>query len=359
MAIGIQGFAQDLLSPRVTSGDGPGAYDRLLVALRDLRDDAVLLAPLEAAWRDRAFEGVHARPLLILAALRYLALGDADHPLATEVLLDGEAPDLLPRVREALADPALVPVLRTRHIQTNEPGRALAWGLVVLALGLPHRRFALAELGASAGLNLVVDLTSIPYKLGAEKVTGLDFPSPHLRLGLDAAPIDATRDEDALRWLRACIWPGQPERIDRFEAALAVWRRPWRGASPAPTLEPHRLGVDDTAGRLDLLASDPGVEATVAFETTVAPYLPPDALGRYHADLERWLRSGRQRVWVTLDPAPPGPSGSAGGPMSLQVRVARAGEVVALELARTAYHPSGCLIVPGAIAALREAWSRP
>ena len=354
--MGIEGLEADLLSPSLTSGDGPGAYDRLLVALRGLRTDAALLAPLAAAWAGRRFDGAYGRPLLLLASLRYRALTDASHPLAPEVLLDGEAPDLEARLREALADPDLGPVLAARSIQTNEPGRALGWGLPALALGLPHRRFALAELGASAGLNLVVDLTSIPYKLGAERVTGLDFPSPHLRLGLDAAPIDALRDEASVRWLRACIWPGQPERIDRFEAALAVWRRPWRGASPAPTLERHLLGAGETGARLAQLEADPAAEFVVAFECVVAPHLAPETHAAYRDDLKAWALAGPRRLWLTLNPAPPGPSGSTGGPMSLMAHVGLEGELLSLELARTAYHPAGCVIVPGAIAALRAAW---
>ena len=358
MPIGTDGLAADLLSPRLTTGDGPGAYDRLLLEFRALRDDPALLAPLERAWAGRPFDGSFARPMLLLAALRYRALLDADHPLAPEVLLDGEAPELRRRLVEALGDPELVPVLATRSVRGHDPGRALAWGLVALALDLPHRRFALVDLAAVAGLHLVVDLTSIPYRLGAEKVTGLDFPSPHARLGLDAAPV-AVHDEDAVQWLRAGIWPGQPDRADRFEAALEVLRRPWRGASPAPALAPHTLGGDDTAAQLAAVAADPAVDAVIAFETMATAQLSPEAAAAHRRTLEAWVAGGPKRLWLTFDPAPAGPTGSGGGPLSLTVHTAQAGTVAPLEIARAAYHPASCLIVPGAIAALRARWRAP
>jgi len=352
MSTGIEGFAADLLSPRLTTGDGPGAYDRLLVALRELREDPTLLEPLAAAWAERTFAAGFARPMLLLACLRYRALAEVDHPLAPEVLLDGEAPELSRRLREALGDPGLVEVLATRRLRGHDPGRALGWGLVSLALGLTHRRFALVDLAAVAGLHLPVDLTAVPIRLGAEKITGLDLPSPHLRIGLDPEPIDV-RDDDALRWLRAGVWPGQPDRADRLEAAVAVLRRPWRGASPGPVLETHRLGTDDTAARLVAAVADPAVDAVIAFESTAE--LTDEARVAHRAAMRGWI-AGPGRIWLTFDPAPPSPSGSGGGPMSLVAHLAPRGEPTAIELARAGYHPAGCVIVPGAIQALRAAW---
>jgi len=357
MAIGINGLADDLTSPRLIAGDAPGGYERLLSALRDLRDESALLEPLEEAWRDRAFFGVHSRPLLILAAWRFHALSDPDHPLAPEVLSDAEAPELEARVREALSDPALVATLATRSVQTNEPGRALAWGLVAMSLELPHRGFALADLGASAGLNLVVDRAALPLRFGVEKVSTLDFPSPRRRLGLDPEPLDVAVDAEAVRWLRACIWPGQPERIERFEACVALYQKAWEGTDPGPELRRHRLGEMGTATVLAELDADLPGHAVLAFESAAQPYLAEDVAVRYRADLEGWLRGDARRLWVTLNPAPPGPSGSGGGPMAAVVHFARGGELVTLELARCSYHPSGCTLVPGAVSELRARWS--
>jgi hypothetical protein len=45
-----------------------------------------------------------------------------------------------------------------------------------------------------------------------------------IRLGLDPAPIDITNPDDA-RWLRACVWPGVPERPERLAAAIDIARQ--------------------------------------------------------------------------------------------------------------------------------------
>ncbi|MCA9515513.1 MAG: DUF2332 family protein [Myxococcales bacterium] len=356
MPTGITGLADDLMSPRLLAEAGPGSYDRLLALLRALRDDERLLAPLRAAWEGREFHGIYARPLLVLAALRYLALGDDAHPLGPEVLADAEAPALEARLLEALADPALVPILRARHIQTNEPGRALGWGLVALALDLPHRGFALCEIGSSAGLNLVADLAPFDVRFGNQKVSTLDFPSPWRRVGLDRAPVDV-RDADASRWLTACIWPGQPDRLARFSAAADVWRRRWLGDAPPPELRAHELGEGATAAILTDLEADERVSAVLAFESVVDPHLDPDVRERYHAEMRAWVAGGARRLWVDLNPAPPDPRGAGSGPMRLRVHGRSGGDVVAFELARTDYHPTGCVLAPGALARLKALWS--
>jgi hypothetical protein len=38
------------------------------------------------------------------------------------------------------------------------------------------------------------------------------------RIGIDLAPVDISDEADA-RWLRACLWPDQPERAERLDAA--------------------------------------------------------------------------------------------------------------------------------------------
>ncbi len=355
MPIGVDGFVQDLCSPRLGVGtsdtpSGPGAYERLFVELRALGDDPRLLAPLAEAWRERAFETEYARPLLLLAALRYRALEDAEHPLAFEVLMDAEAPELGRRLLDALADRALVPVLRERAIQTNEPGRAFAWGLPALTLGLSHRGFHIVDLGASAGLNLVVDRTSIPYRFGLNKLAGFDFPSPERRLGLDRAPIDVTDPREA-RWLEACIWPGQPERLERFKACRKVYQDPWRGDAPAPRLVRHELGAGATREALTAIADDE--RATLVYESVVRPYLAPAARAAHDADLWGFLAAGRERLWAVLEPSEiPSPS----TPMTLTVHLVRDGERHALPLAQSGYHSASCVIVPGAPRRLVELW---
>ena len=359
MGIGSDGFRDDLHSPKLGIGganapEGPGSYDRVVRELRALADAPVLLEPLAEAWHGRAFETEYARPLLLLAAMRFRALDNKDHPLALELLMDAEAPELASRLREALADPGLVPVLRTRSVQTNEPGRAFAWGLTAITLGLAHRRFHIADLGCSAGLNLVVDRTAVPFRFGMNKLAGFDFPSPEQRLGLDLAPIDA-HDPVEARWLEACIWPGQPERMDRFKACRTLYERRWEGTAPAPELRQHVLGEGHTRAVLETLATAPeGRTCVLAYESVVRPYLSASARAAHDADLWAFLEGGRERLWAVLEPSEkPSPS----TPMTLTVHLVRSGQHHTLPLAQSGYHSSACVIVPGAPKELTALWA--
>ncbi len=351
MARGIEGFGDDLRSPRLGVGgaasDGPGSYDRIVRVLRELDQDPGLLALLAAAWAERSFETDYARPLLLLAALRYRALETDDHPLGFELRMDAEAPELETRLREALADPGLLPLLKLRAVQTNEAGRAFAWGLPALTLGFGHRAFSLVDLGCSAGFNLVVDRTSLPYRFGVNKVTGFDFPSPEWRIGLDLAPIDAKDDLEA-RWLEACIWPGQPERLDRFKACRELYKKPWQGQAPAPDLRQHNLGEGHTRAVLEAV---PGM--VVAYESVVRPYLSPEGRARHDADMWAFLEADRNRLWAVLEPSGK-PSTT---PMTLTVHLVRGGERHAIELAQSGYHTSTCVISLGAPKQLVTLWN--
>ena len=127
-----------------------------------------------------------------------------------------------------------------RGPQTNEPGRsaALLVGLTeaVRRSGIPRVR--LLEPGASAGLNLLVDL----FRFEGDGWSWGDPESPVLidaiaaqgfspvgfeivsRRGCDLNPVDAASEEGALR-LRSFVWPFQVGRHERLSGALAVARR--------------------------------------------------------------------------------------------------------------------------------------
>lgn len=143
-------------------------------------------------------------------------------------LWDAAAP-LLEAEREALL------AFLANPPQTNEVGRAavLMAGLLAAAARFPLP-MRLYELGASAGLNLILERYG--YDLGG-LATG-DAASP-LRLrpdwdgppppgapvrvagraGVDLHPADPARNGETLL---AYVWPDQPERLRRLEAALAV-----------------------------------------------------------------------------------------------------------------------------------------
>src|SRR5687767_4703860 len=125
-------------------------------------------------------------------------------------------------------------VMRLRRTQTNEVGRC-----AVLLPALPPGPLALLEVGASAGLCLLLD--RFHYEFGAVSVgepsslvrvrctaTG-SVPLPRTvplvvwRRGLDLSPIDM-RDDDAVRWLLACVYADHRERRQRLEHAIDLAR---------------------------------------------------------------------------------------------------------------------------------------
>jgi hypothetical protein len=134
----------------------------------------------------------------------------------------------------ALADPQL-PSWLDRAPQTNEVGRSavLVSGLLFIA-DRYRQPMELLELGASAGLNLLLDRYG--YWLGGRRAGDPDSPLQlvpdweggpppgfHLRVesrsGVDIAPLDPRSDGDRLL---AYVWPDQRRRIEQLEAALAI-----------------------------------------------------------------------------------------------------------------------------------------
>lgn len=121
--------------------------------------------------------------------------------------------------------------------QTNEVGRSavLMSGLLVIASQYPMP-IALYELGASAGLNMVLD--RYRYRLGDTEAGApgaalalrpkWDGPSPPAarvsiihRRGVDLQPLDVTREQDRER-LAAYVWPDQERRVAQLTAAIAI-----------------------------------------------------------------------------------------------------------------------------------------
>jgi hypothetical protein len=157
-------------------------------------------------------------PMLLLAAVHHEVLREgAAYPAGADAFA-AYVEEHADAVRESLA---------TRRTQTNEVGRA-AFLLPCLA-HLPEP-LTLIEVGASAGLNLNLDRYAYRYgdrTIGESAVLlepELRGPAPPVeripqiasRIGVDLAPAP---DPD---WLRACVWPDQPERLARLDAALQI-----------------------------------------------------------------------------------------------------------------------------------------
>ena len=182
-------------------------------------------------------------PVILFAAVHDLLLADRSASLARFYPNLAEHPDPGDPVPEfldfcAAHAAAIRQTVATRLPQTNEIGRS-----ALLLAGfdrLDAPRLAHLDVGASVGLNLMVDRLGYRDGHGAQlgsstvvlecSVRGdpprlaRRLPVIGARLGLDAHPID-TGDADALRWLEACVWPDQADRFHLLEAALELQAR--------------------------------------------------------------------------------------------------------------------------------------
>jgi hypothetical protein len=213
--------------------------------LRFARDECAGLSPLyerlsyEVA-RDREVRELAAggqRPQnLLFGAVHYLLLGGAEHPLR-EFYAGRATGDPYPWFRGFCLDHAdkIRELVDTRLVQTNEVGRCAA--LMPVFTLLPPGPLALIEVGASAGLNLLLDRYRYVYSNGAcgepdspvvlrcEGAPPLPERMPEFvsRVGIDLRPIDLT-DPDQTRWLRALVWPDEGDRLAVLGAALEMAR---------------------------------------------------------------------------------------------------------------------------------------
>jgi hypothetical protein len=292
-------------------------------------------------------------PNILFAAVHDVLLAGDDHPLAAwygSVVahprpVGAGDDDPYPHFRDlALHDDGVDERLRTRSTQTNEVGRCLALlpALSAISLGAPGappaggRPLGLVEVGASAGLNLLVDRYGYRYEPGDLRVNegslltlecalrgGLVPPIPAApptiasRIGLDLHPVDL-HDRDQARWLVACQWPDQPERIHRARTAIAL------AHGDLPTVVAGDA-VDDLAP----LVEGVGAHALpVVFATWVLSYLPEARQAALVAELHR-LGQARDLsllwcdhpMWVPGLPVPGRPDGGADSDASALVRL--------------------------------------
>ena len=246
------------------------------------------------------------QPVLLFACVHSLLLAGrpdgglaAFYPNLTPVPDTG---DPVPAFRAFCATHAdeLGELLATRSTQTNEIGRCAlllpAFGLVADEVG----PVAHLDIGASAGLNLLLDRYHYTYEPGGQlggpspvelrcstrggvRVPGT-MPDIAERHGLDQAPVDV-HDDAAARWLEACVWPDQTDRFDRLRAALELARS---------TDVPITAGdaVADTPALVDAAGAHP-----IVTNTWVLNYLSPDERRAYMAALHACGRR-RDLSWV-------------------------------------------------------------
>ncbi|MGD9633168.1 MAG: DUF2332 domain-containing protein [Pirellulales bacterium] len=250
---------------------------------------------LEIAADDRLVRFIARMPViqpnLFLAALQYL-VGVDEMPRTA-----AQARSLVESRREEVEG-----LMRSRRTQTNEPGRC-----ATILPALPKGPLALVEVGASAGLCLLVD--EYAYEYGDRRVGPRSSPvrircvatgSPPLpaavpqvawRGGLDINPLDVHDDQDS-RWLLSLVWPGHAERRERLSAAIGLAR-----------LRGVRVSRGDLAS--DLLAFLAGVpaEATlVVFHTAVLVYVNEENRRRFANSLAE-VSKQRDVVWISNESA--------------------------------------------------------
>ncbi len=278
-------------------------YARVAVALSE-SDEAL-----------RAIEAAPARkrhPTVILAALHDLALaGRAPAVAAAYAAADCDAAaraaiDTLLQMADSV-----VAIAVRRKLRTNETGRCavLYPAIAEAARRVGASAVGLIDVGCSAGLNLNlnVDRVGITYSNGqslgdpsspvqlSSSIVG-DRPLPTrampevvARVGVDLDPVDVTDADDA-RWLRACLWPDQPERIARLDAAIAL----------AATAPPLLLRGDPVDLLPDAFARVPADALPVVTTTWALSSFRLESRLRFWRRLEE-AAAGRAVAWVSAE----------------------------------------------------------
>jgi hypothetical protein len=304
-------------------------------ATNGLKDDPLYEALADAAARHADWAALLAAapapqqwPMLWLAALqdRLMALAEAgerpplaeyyaslDGTRAPDAALESHLGDFIAAHRDALAA-----CIATRTTQTNEIGRCVVlWPVLQrLAEATGRHRIALLDVGCSAGLLLGVDRWRYRYVDDASGATFASTPvtrdprAPEIacrvlagarpsataepqitrRHGIDLSPIDVG-DVAQLRWLRACLWPHDTERLKRLDAAAAIARtQRW----PLATVTDAAAGV---AAWRDGVPAD---TLPVVVNSWVLSYFDA-ALLRRHVDAMLGEVTGRGVAWVSAD----------------------------------------------------------
>jgi hypothetical protein len=275
--------------------------------------ERVAVALSESGEALRAIEAAPARkrhPTVILAALHDLALaGRAPALAAAYAAADGDAAagaaiDTLVRMTGPVAA-----IAARRKVRADETGRC---AVLYPAIAEAARRagahaVGLIDVGCSAGLNLNVDRAGITYSngqslgdpsssvrmsssiVGDRPVPARAMPEVVARIGVDLDPVDVTDAEDA-RWLRACVWPDQPERAALLEAEIAL-------AATAPPLLLRGDAVEVMPGAF---AQVPADALPVVTTTWALSRFPLESRLRFLHRLDE-AATGRAVAWVSVE----------------------------------------------------------
>ena len=276
-------------------------YERVAVALSE---SAEALGAIEAAPARKR------HPRVILAALHDLALaGHAPALAAAYAACDGDAAASAAIDTLVAMTGAVVAIAVGRRLRTNETGHSpvLYPAIAEAARRVGAKAVGLIDLGCSAGLNLTVDRVGITYSngqslgdpsspvqlsasiVGDRPIPAQAMPEVAARVGVDLDPVDVTDADDA-RWLRACVWPDQPQRAARLEAELAL-------AAAAP---PLLLQGDPVEVVADAVARVPADALPVVTTTWALSRFPLERRLRFLQRLDH-AAAGRAMTWVSAE----------------------------------------------------------
>ena len=280
-------------------------YSRIATAIAD---DVEVLRLLQHAPETQQM------PVLLFAGVHYLLLEGLGRPLAQHYpnlspdgTADGDPTQLFRRFALEHAG-ELSGIIARRNTQTNEVGRCSQF-LPVFGL-IAQERGALAhvDVGTSAGLNLLLSRYSYEFSPGGavESANGSGtvelhcstrgnvpvpraMPTVARSIGLDVAPVDVL-DDDAVRWLEACVWPDQADRFARLVAAIELARQ-----------HPPEIIQDDAVeGLARVVAAVASAGHPVVTNSWVLNYLPVDVQHRYVDELDR-IGAACDLSWVVAE----------------------------------------------------------
>jgi hypothetical protein len=263
--------------------NGAPATAQVIRALAGVRASDTATGRRIASWPGLTLKD--AMPLRIAGGFHHLLLSGADDRLAAVyagAVTDQAAIDALVLDLTHKFDAQLLPWLDGPP-QTNEAGRSasIMAGLLWCAQRVRSPRFDLFELGASAGVNTMIERYF--FRLGTTEVgpagspmrivpewRGASPPAPPPGFaitavkGCDIAPINLADPAAALR-LKAYVWPDAGERMARIDAAIAL-----AGVQP-PDLVAADAG--DFAAAMLARPTEPGT-ARVMFHSIMWQYMP-------------------------------------------------------------------------------------
>ncbi|WP_108791644.1 DUF2332 family protein [Erythrobacter sp. Alg231-14] len=302
--------------------NGAPCTARVIRALAKVRESDTATGRRIAQWKGLTLKD--AMPLRMTGGLHHLVLTGQDDRLArvySGQITDQDQIDRLVCELVETYDTVLLPWLDGPP-QTNEAGRSAS--IMAGLLWLSRRvlpRFELFELGASAGVNTMLDRyhftlgdTTVgpdgsPMRIAPEwRVSDQATdraspppPSPDFTIasicGCDVTPIDLSDTSSALR-LKSYVWPDAPVRMGRIDAAIQL-------ANENP---PDLVAQDAGAFAIDQLAKPQEAGTTRAmFHSIMWQYMPietQDAIRQAFELAGADATPDRPLAWVSLETDP-------------------------------------------------------